>query len=140
VVILFAGFAPTAISFTAGQAAFTMLLVILFNIVQPTGWTVGLVRIEDVALGCGVALAVGVLFWPRGASVVVRQALADAYRESARYLVAAVDLAVAANHPGGPLPEGVGAAAASRRLDDAFRGFLAERGEKHLTLSAATTL
>ena len=50
--VFVAGFAPTAISFAAGQAAFTVLVVILFNIIDPIGWRVGLVRIEDVALGC----------------------------------------------------------------------------------------
>jgi hypothetical protein len=50
--VLFAGFAPAAISFAVGQAAFTLTIVILFNIIQPAGWRVGLVRVEDVALGC----------------------------------------------------------------------------------------
>ena len=66
--ILLAGIAPAAISFAAGQAAFTLVLVILFNIIQPTGWRVGLLRIEDVGLGCLVSLAVGWMFWPRGAA------------------------------------------------------------------------
>jgi hypothetical protein len=140
IAILIAGFAPAAISFAAGQAAFTLLLVILFNIVQPTGWTVGLVRIEDVLLGCAVSLVVGVLFWPRGASTAMRQALAGAYRESARYAVSAVELAAAHERPGGPLAGGIAAAAASRRLDDAYRAYLAERGAKLMPLAGLTTL
>ena len=63
--VFLAGVAPAVISFAGGQAAFTLTVVILFNILQPTGWRVGLVRIEDVALGVGVSLVVGVLFWPR---------------------------------------------------------------------------
>ncbi len=39
-----AGIAPSMISFTAGQAAFTVMIVILFNIIQPVGWRVGLTR------------------------------------------------------------------------------------------------
>ena len=65
--VFLAGVAPACISFAGGQAAFTLTVVILFSILQPTGWRVGLVRIEDVALGVGVSLVVGVLFWPRGA-------------------------------------------------------------------------
>ena len=42
--VLFAGIAPAAISFTAGQAAFTMVLLILFNIIAPAGWQIGLIR------------------------------------------------------------------------------------------------
>jgi len=63
--ILVAAYAPRAISFAAGQAGFTVVLFVLFNLIQPTGWRVGLVRIEDVAIGFGVSLGVGLLFWPR---------------------------------------------------------------------------
>ena len=65
--VLVAGVAPSMISFAAGQAGFTLVVIILFNIIQPTGWKVGLTRIEDVAIGCGVSVVVGLLFWPRGA-------------------------------------------------------------------------
>ena len=84
--VFLAGVAPACISFAGGQAAFTLTVVILFNILQPTGWRVGLVRIEDVALGVGVSLVVGVLFWPRGAAPALRQALAQAYADGAGYL------------------------------------------------------
>ena len=52
---LVSGIAPALISFAAGQAAFTALVIILFNLIQPEGWKVGLTRIEDVALGCASA-------------------------------------------------------------------------------------
>ena len=81
--VLLAGLAPTAFSFAAGQAAFTVTLLILFNILQPAGWRIGLVRIEDVALGSAVSLVVGLLFWPRGAGAALRTALAEAYIDSA---------------------------------------------------------
>jgi uncharacterized membrane protein YccC len=143
--ILFAGFAPAAISFAAGQAAFTLTLVILFNIVQPAGWRVGLVRIEDVAIGCAVSVAVGLFFWPRGAAAALGQALAEAYTDSARYLAAAVEFGVgrcdhgSASRPA-PADEASRAAAAARRLDDAFRGYLAERGAKPVPLPDVTSL
>ena len=47
--VLFAGLAPATISFAAGQAAFTLTLMILFNLLAPAGWQIGLVRIEDIA-------------------------------------------------------------------------------------------
>ena len=65
--------------------------MILFNIIAPAGWRVGLVRVEDVALGCAVSLLVGLLFWPRGAGAALEQALAEAYADSARYLCRAVE-------------------------------------------------
>ena len=138
--ILIAGVAPSVISFAAGQAAFTVVLVLLFNIIAPTGWTVGLIRIEDIALGCVVSLLVGVLFWPRGAAASLRRALSDAYRESIRYLEAAVTYGVGqrdadGSYAGELRAQAMRAAAASRRLDDAFRTYLAERGAKRRPLA-----
>ena len=78
--VLFAGAAPAVISFTAGQAGFTIMVIVLFNILVPAGWKVGLVRLEDVALGCVVSVVVGLLFWPRGATAAFGRALCDAYR------------------------------------------------------------
>jgi uncharacterized membrane protein YccC len=140
--ILFAGLAPAVISFAAGQAGFTITLLILFNIISPAGWQVGLVRIEDVAVGCAVSLLVGVLFWPRGAATALAQAFAEAYADAAAFLRAAVE-AGARTCAGLPVPaggEGERAAAAARRLDDAFRNFLAERGTKHLPLAEVAAL
>src|SRR6516164_6416258 len=138
--VFLAGVAPAVISFAGGQAAFTLTIVILFNLLQPTGWRVGLVRIEDVAIGVGVSLVVGVLFWPRGAAPALRQALAQAYAEGAGYLASTVRFGMSRGDPGAPrLPAVAGdaarAAAASRRLDDAFRTYLAERGAKRFPLA-----
>jgi uncharacterized membrane protein YccC len=143
--ILLAGIAPAAISFAAGQAAFTVTLVLLFNIIVPTGWSVGLLRIEDIALGCGVSLLVGVLFWPRGASAALRQALAEAYAEGLHYLTVAVAYGLdqcnaATAHGPRPTAQSLRAAAASRRLDDTFRTYLAERGAKRLPLAEVSAL
>lgn len=145
IAVLAAGIAPAAISFAAGQAAFTLTLVILFNITSPAGWQVGLLRVEDVALGCGVSLLVGWLFWPRGAAAAMRQAISDAYAASADYLAATVLFGVARCDPraGSAPPTGPPAAlaaAAARRLDDAFRSYLAERGSKPVPLPRVTAL
>ena len=138
--VFLAGVAPAVISFAGGQAAFTLTVVILFNILQPTGWRVGLVRIEDVALGVGVSLVVGVLFWPRGAAPALRQALAQAYADGAGYLAGTVRSGTSRGDPNTPaLPALAGdaarAAAASRRLDAAFRTYLAEHGAKPFPLA-----
>jgi hypothetical protein len=105
-------------------------IVVLFNLLAPVGWTVGLLRIEDVAIGCAVSLAVGVLFWPRGASTVVANDLADAFRSGAAYLTEAVDWALSELMV--PPSAALGAASAAVRLDDAMRGFLTEQGSKRL--------
>jgi uncharacterized membrane protein YccC len=145
VAILLAGLAPATVSFGAGQAAFTLTILIIFNILQPTGWSLGLVRIEDVALGCLVSLVVGLLLWPRGAGAALGRALSQAYRDGAAYLAAAVAFGVGRCDAGAPAraeptEEAISAAASSRRLDDTFRGYLAERGAKPLPLAEVTSL
>jgi hypothetical protein len=128
------------VSFAAGQAGFTVTLLVLFNIISPVGWAVGLVRIEDVALGCAVSLVVGALFWPRGAAGALRAALGEAYLECAAYLRAAAESGAVELSPEAPDGARGRAAAAARRLDDAFREFLAERGRKRLALPEVAAL
>jgi uncharacterized membrane protein YccC len=126
-----AAYAPGTLPFAFGQAAFTVVVVVLFNLLQPVGWKVGLLRIQDVALGCLVSLVVGVLFWPRGAGSIVGDDLADAFRRGAAYLTQAVDWALGSRQA--PPDAGAAAATAGIRLDEALRGFLAEQGAKKLS-------
>jgi Fusaric acid resistance protein-like len=130
VAVFVAAYAPGTAPFVVGQAAFTVTVAILFNLLAPVGWKVGVVRIEDVAIGCAVSVAVGLLFWPRGVAAVVGDDLADAYRSGAAYLRQAVDWAAGLR---GSAPDaGIPAAAAGARLDEALRGLLAEQGTKHI--------
>lgn len=130
IAVLIAAYAPGTAPFAAGQAAFTVAIVVLFNLLVPAGWQVGLIRVEDVAIGCAVSAAVGILFWPRGAASVVGDNLAVALRSGSDYLVEsarwALDLGKRhASHA-------VTAVAAGTRLDDAIRGFLSEQGSKRM--------
>jgi uncharacterized membrane protein YccC len=144
VAVLMAGIAPALVSFAAGQAAFTVTLLILFNIIQPTGWQLGLIRIEDIAIGVGISILVGLLLWPRGARRELRIALAEAYEASARYLHAAVAYAAlcceGVARPPPPTAEAQRSAAATRRLDDTFRTYLNERGAKPVPLADMASL
>jgi uncharacterized membrane protein YccC len=138
--VLFAGAAPAVISFTAGQAGFTIMVIVLFNILVPAGWKVGLVRLEDVALGCVVSVVVGLLFWPRGATAAFGRALCDAYRAGSGALVAAVDRLVSPGLDGTMQQADSESMASYHRLLEAYRQFLAERGAKAISLSTATHL
>jgi uncharacterized membrane protein YccC len=145
VAVLVAGVAPSLISFTAGQAGFTVLVVIIFNIIDPVGSSVGLVRIEDVAIGTAVSVVVGLVFWPRGAGAALTRALVGAYSAATAWLVTSVDevgrgtprAADVATSASGGRNQALGAA---RRLDDAFRQYLAERGAKQVPLPVVTRL
>jgi uncharacterized membrane protein YccC len=131
VALAVAAYAPGTLPFAFGQAAFTIVVVVLFNLLAPAGWRVGLLRIEDVGIGCLVSLVVGVLFWPRGASSVVGNDLADAFRRGAAYLTQAVDWALGVRHE--PPDAGDAAVTAGIRLEEALRGFLAEQGAKKVS-------
>ncbi|WP_207127104.1 FUSC family protein [Actinocatenispora comari] len=129
IAVLVAGYVPGTLPFVVGQAAFTVVVSVLYNLLVPVGWSIGVVRIEDVAIGCAVSLVVGVLFWPRGASAVVGDDVADAFREGGRYLAQSVNWALGLRHQE---PEPARAVTAGLRLDDGVRGLLAERGTRHL--------
>ncbi len=130
VAVLVAAYTPRVISFAAGQAGFTVVLVVLFNIIQPVGWKVGLVRIEDVIIGFAVSLGVGLVFWPRGATTVLRENMATAYSRGADYVAVTARLLTSDDDPGDPGQAEQAAAAAVHQLDDSFRQYLAERSAK----------
>jgi uncharacterized membrane protein YccC len=130
IAVFVAAYTPGTAPFAIGQAAFTVTVAVLFNLLAPVGWKVGVLRIEDVALGCAVSIVVGALFWPRGLTAVVGDDLADAFRSGASYLTQAVEWTsgLRAVEPDGA----ASAITAATRLDDALRGFLAEQGSKHM--------
>ncbi len=138
IVIFVAASAPALISFVAGQAAFTVFTIILFNIIAPAGWQIGVVRVEDVALGCGASLVAGFLFWPRGAAAALGAAYAEAYDTAARFL----RQSVASLYERTSTPTAIGdvATAAGTRLDDALRQYLAEQGTKQVPLESVAAL
>jgi hypothetical protein len=130
-VVFGSAFVPEIASFTAGQAAFTMMVLIFFNLIIPTGWSVGLIRVEDVAVGALVGVMVSVLLWPRGATASAATAVESARGVFANYLETAVrritrgeyeemaDKLAILSHD---------AIAKTRVADDAVRQYLSESG------------
>lgn len=140
--VLLAAYAPRAVSFAAGQAGFTLLLLILFNLLRPVGWRVGIVRVEDVAIGFGVSLVVGLLLWPRGAGALVRTTLGEAYGRSADHVLAGLR---ALTEPDRGTAAVLGAAAraaesSGQRLGEALRQYLSERGAAQVDVGDVTAL
>jgi hypothetical protein len=138
--VLLGAYSPRAISFAAGQAAFTVVIVILFNLLNPVGWSVGLVRIEDVAMGCAVSLVTGFLFWPRGAADVLRESIGGAYETAARYLDQTIATMLGAPRVVPIEPVAVEASEAALRLDETVREYLAENGSARRDLDALARL
>jgi hypothetical protein len=138
--VLLGAYSPRAISFTAGQAAFTIVIVVLFNLLNPVGWSVGVVRIEDVAIGCAVSLATGFLFWPRGAADVLRESIGGAYETAARYLDTTIASMLGVRKAEPIEPVAVEASEAALRLDETVREYLAENGSARRDLDALARL
>ncbi len=82
---------PIVAGFAWGQAAFTVFVVMLFNIVEPTGWHTGLVRIENVGIGVVVSTTVALLFWPRRVEPLLSRLLAEASARAGALFETAVD-------------------------------------------------
>lgn len=128
VAALLAAYVPERVSFTAGQGAFTVFILVVFNLLQPSGWAIGVVRVEDIALGCAVAIVASLLLWPHGLSTVALDTIAAADRAARRYLTAATDRVIGTG-PDDPDAERLAtlareSLAASRTLDDALRFYL----------------
>jgi uncharacterized membrane protein YccC len=138
--VLLGAYSPRAISFTAGQAGFTIVIVVLFNLLNPVGWSVGVVRIEDVAIGCAISLVTGFLFWPRGAADVLRASIGSAYETAARYLDTTIATMVGAPRAAPLEPVAVEATEAALRLDETVREYLAENGSARRDLDALARL
>ena len=119
------------VSFAAGQATIAMTVLIILNIVAPTGWQIGLLRIEDVAIGAVVAIVVSLLLWPRGATAAVSAVIDTALQVNSRYLTAAVlrvTRGTSEDIEGKVKALSYDALAASRTVDDAVRHYLSETG------------
>lgn len=119
------------VSFAAGQATIAMTVLIILNIVSPTGWQIGLLRIEDVTIGAVVAIVVSLLLWPRGATAAVSAVIDTALQVNSRYLTAAVlrvTRGASEEIEGKVRALSYDALAASRTVDDAVRHYLSETG------------
>jgi uncharacterized membrane protein YccC len=140
VALFLASYAQSAIGFMAGQAAFTLTVIMIFNLISPAGWQVGLVRIEDVAVGTGISVAVGVLLWPRGARRDVARATAAFYRAVVAYLDRAFDLVLGVRDTADVTRVRRQAVEARDRAGEAFDVFLNERGAPSLDPQTAGRL
>ncbi|MFB6674300.1 FUSC family protein [Streptomyces sp. NPDC056390] len=128
--VFVAAYARGMVPEVVNQAAFSVLVLMMFNLLAPAGWQLSLVRLQDVLLGTGVALAAGVLVWPRGAGTVVRDNMADTLRIGAARLTRAVERALGLRDEAGEASTEI--FAVGSRLHDALRAYLAEPGAKRM--------
>ncbi len=127
--VFLAAWAPVAISFPVGQAAFSgFILIALGIIVWPPNLTTGLIRIQDIIIGIVVALAVGFLMWPRGALGALHSEIATGLRASANFLALAVRGLTEVVDERGIAHARLEARAASQRASDTYDMAIMQRG------------
>jgi len=120
-------------SFAVGQAMIAFTVLIILNLVAPTGWRIGLLRIEDVVMGAGVGIVISLLLWPRGAASAASAVIDAALGVDVSYLRAAV-LRVTRARACRAVSDAElrtlswDAMVGSRTVDDAVRHYLAETG------------
>jgi len=135
-----AAYAATTIGFMLSQAAFTINLIVVFNLISPAGWQVGLVRIEDLIVGALISLLVGLLLWPQGARRELARGLGSVYRSLDPYLAQAFDrvLGFEAVTPPDSIRQVV--LRARDRAGETFETFTTERGVRPSEQEAAAFL
>ncbi len=91
-VVVLCAWGPVALGYISGQAAFSAFVMIVLGIIDwPPDLTLGLLRIENVAIGAVVAVVVGLVLWPGGALKLLHQAVAVALREASACLTLTVE-------------------------------------------------
>ena len=129
VAVFLAAWAPLAVSFPVGQAAFTGFILIAFGIIAwPPNLTTGLVRIEDIGIGIAVALVVGLLMWPRGALGALHGEIAAGLHASTAYLALALRAMSEVVDPRDIARARLEARAASQRASDTYDMAIMQRG------------
>ncbi len=129
IAVFLAAWAPVAVSFPVGQAAFSgFILIALGIIVWPPNLELGLVRIQDICIGIVVALIVGLLMWPRGALGALHAEIATGLRASASYLALALRALTEVVDPGDIAHARLEARAASQRASETYDMAVMQRG------------
>lgn len=138
--VFVAAYAATTIGFMLSQAAFTINLIIVFNLISPAGWQVGLVRLEDLLVGAIISLLVGVLLWPHGARRELARALASVYRGLVEYLGQGFDRVLGFEPASSPDAARKVVVRARDRADAAFDTFITEKGDRSFNQETAAFL
>ena len=144
ILVFLAAYTPAAIHFVVGQAAFSVLVVVLFNLLAPSDWQLGVLRLQNAGLGVAISALVSVMLWPRGARGQLRSALASLYDAGASSLSVSfrrmlVEDSVAPDASAAELVRDQ-AHTQAIRSQEVFELFLNERGRHSPTLEVWTML
>lgn len=114
--VFLATWAPGALGFTLGQAAFSLFVIIAFSLIA---WPPDLATVEqrvlDICVGVVVGVVVAALMWPRGVMRGLMSNVADAIDSARGALVAGVNHLVTGTAPTSTHPGEAGAELARAR-------------------------
>jgi uncharacterized membrane protein YccC len=134
-VLLFGAMYLAGRTVIAAQAFFTMAIIALFRILAPATWTLALLRLEDIAIGAGVGLLIGIFAWPQGAGGQLRATIARLLDRARRY----AELEARRLISGARAPRDIARAreqtlAETHRADDVFMQYLTESAPRRVSL------
>lgn len=136
-VAAFAAYAPGAISQLAGQAAFTLFVIVFFAIVLGPHFETSETRLIDIVLGLAASLIMSAFLWPRGVNAQVAVDLRVAMHAAADCLVAACDTALEGPEFAGQAEESRTKASADlARANETFDLALSQAGPHQINVQA----
>lgn len=91
IALFLAAYTPGVVTFQWSQAAFTLVVIVLFSLTGPPRVHTATDRLLDVALGLMISLIVGLLIWPRGVIQTLSARLREAMVAAGDFYVASVD-------------------------------------------------
>jgi len=139
--LFWAAYTPGTLSYIAGQAGFSFVVIVMFSILTAPRLDTAEARLVDVALGLAISLIVSLLMWPRGVVETLYERLRAAMTAACDFYVAATDWMA-----GGAIDDrllndfGQASAASLARALEALDLSIAQRPPKAVALQHWTTL
>lgn len=93
IVTFLATYTPGAISMFVGQAAFTVFVIVLFALYDPSRYLTAEIRVTDITVGLAISAVVSALMWPNGVVATLRGQVREGLMAAVDYLVAVYDRA-----------------------------------------------
>ncbi|MCW3839899.1 FUSC family protein [Micromonospora yasonensis] len=137
VAVFLSAYTANSQRFLLSQAAFTLDLMIIFNLLAPVGWRLGLIRLADVGVGVAVSVVLSLVLWPYGARRQFVRSVAAYHRAAVDQLRRAFDQVLAVDAGGRPSAPPAGPRI---RAELALADYLSERPTGPLDVTSAVAL
>ena len=94
IALLITGYTPGNFSLAAGQAGFSVTVIVVFSLFAPATLATAELRLLDVTIGLVVSLTVSLLMWPRGVVATLHQRMTTAISAATDHLLMSIDYLV----------------------------------------------